>query len=414
MTLDLKQFEKVLLKLLVFLLPTQLALHFWPKWSFVFGIRVDYLSPAIYLTDILLLLLLSVWIAKDHSEFYKIIRKVWIWIFVVILFASLNIIFSVSLFPTMYRWAKIFETVTFALYVSSRKKFFVQWKIYRTIFISVVFFSLIGVAQTFLGHTIGGLFYFLGERNFNLSTPGIALETLFGQNFLRPYSTFSHPNSLAGYFSVCLILLVPYIFRKKNLFKISGFLIILTSIIFASSLASFLGLFGSAILYLIYRARFLNNKNIFLIPLSAFLISILLSVFSYQPFFYKLNFSQRFLQRMELASIAGQMVSQKFWIGEGLNTFTIKETKFIGIKSYEWILQPVHNIYLLAFSETGIIGLIFLLFVFYKAFKNAFSKKKISLLVTIVFILITGLFDHYWLTLQQNLLLFGFVVGLSI
>jgi O-antigen ligase len=117
---------------------------------------------------------------------------------------------------------------------------------------------------------------------------------------------------------------------------------------------------------------------------------------------------------MELASIAGQMVSQKFWIGEGLNTFTIKETKFIGIKSYEWILQPVHNIYLLAFSETGIIGLIFLLFVFYKAFKNAFSKKKISLLVTIVFILITGLFDHYWLTLQQNLLLFGFVVGLSI
>ncbi|MEK7497805.1 MAG: hypothetical protein AAB656_02715, partial [Patescibacteria group bacterium] len=43
--------------LLVILLPTQIALHIWPDWALVQGIRVDYLAPAIYLTDIIIVAL---------------------------------------------------------------------------------------------------------------------------------------------------------------------------------------------------------------------------------------------------------------------------------------------------------------------------------------------------------------------
>ena len=52
--------ERYLVNLFVFLIPTQLALHFWLPGSFVFGIRVDYLAPSIYLTDILFVLIVAV------------------------------------------------------------------------------------------------------------------------------------------------------------------------------------------------------------------------------------------------------------------------------------------------------------------------------------------------------------------
>jgi hypothetical protein len=44
--------------LLIFLLPVQLGRHFWPDFSFVLGLKIDYLAPTVYLTDLLVLLIL--------------------------------------------------------------------------------------------------------------------------------------------------------------------------------------------------------------------------------------------------------------------------------------------------------------------------------------------------------------------
>ncbi len=411
MTLDFKKFERILFNLLIFLLPTQLALHIWPSWSLVFGIRVDYLSPTIYFTDVLFFVLFIVYLINDRSDFYKILRKYRYIILLFVTFIFINTIFSTSTFPTIYRWIKIIEVSFFGVYVFLRKNLLKAWKINRTLFTSLVAFSLIGIFQVILGHTIGGVLYFLGERSFGTSTPGIALFTLFGQNFLRAYSTFSHPNSLAGYMSVGLLLLIPYIFKKRKNIRLFGFLIISTGIVLAFSLASLVALIGCLIIYLLYKNKFLLSKNVLFLPITAFALSLFLSVFSNKLLSYKVNFSQSVSQRLGLSSVSGKMISQKFLIGEGLNTFTIMETKFIGTGSFEWILQPVHNIYLLAFSETGIFGLVFLFILFYLCFNNVLLKNRPILLMVISFILITGLFDHYWLTLQQNILLFSFIVG---
>ena len=50
--------RNILLFLFLLLIPTQLGRHFWPEWSYVLGIRVDYLSPVLYLVDIIWILLL--------------------------------------------------------------------------------------------------------------------------------------------------------------------------------------------------------------------------------------------------------------------------------------------------------------------------------------------------------------------
>ena len=47
-----ERLEKIFLIGFLVTIPTQLGLHFWPEWSKVAGIRVDYLSPVLYLTDI--------------------------------------------------------------------------------------------------------------------------------------------------------------------------------------------------------------------------------------------------------------------------------------------------------------------------------------------------------------------------
>src|SRR4051812_29891213 len=55
-------FSSLLYFLLLLLLPTQLGKHFWPPFAFVHGLRIDYLSPTVYLTDLLLLLAGAVWV----------------------------------------------------------------------------------------------------------------------------------------------------------------------------------------------------------------------------------------------------------------------------------------------------------------------------------------------------------------
>ena len=143
------------------------------------------------------------------------------------------------------------------------------------------------------------------------------------------------------------------------------------------------------------------------------LISLILPVLS--PWIFS-NFSligQNISQRLDLAFISGQMVAQKFLTGEGLGTFIVNIPMYKGIFTYSWLLQPVHNIFLLIFAEVGIFGLLAFTYLIFKTVGVLLKDSKIYLLLPLVFILFTGLFDHYTLTLQQNILLFSVFIGIS-
>ena len=49
-----QKLERVFYFLLLTFLPTQLGLHFWPGFSFIKGIRIDYLSPTLFFNDLLI------------------------------------------------------------------------------------------------------------------------------------------------------------------------------------------------------------------------------------------------------------------------------------------------------------------------------------------------------------------------
>ena len=68
--------------------------------------------------------------------------------------------------------------------------------------------SLLVIAQFIKQGSLGGVFYFFGERFFTPATPGIANASINGELLFRPYGTFSHPNVLAGFLLISLISLL--------------------------------------------------------------------------------------------------------------------------------------------------------------------------------------------------------------
>ena len=405
--------EKFFNYVLIFLLPTQLALHFWPSSSFVYGIRVDYLAPSIYLTDILFLAVFIIWMGGNYKEFLKLIGKNKAYILLFLFMVLLNTAFSTSVFPSIYKWIKLIELGLFYLYVRARGDIFNSKKLFNTFFYSLVIFSVIGISQFVLGRTLGGPLYLLGERSFNISTPGIALTQILGRSFMRAYSTFSHPNSFAGYLGLGLMVLLSIFSKNELIKKVWGILIICLAFILTFSLSAAVGVITCATLFLLVNKKFFNAKKVIFFPAAFLLISLALPFVSNIVLNSKPNLPENVSQRLDLSSAAGSMISTKFLLGEGLNTFVVNEPKIKYLGTYLWTLQPVHNIFLLIFSETGIAGISFFYFLLIKLTKRSLLFSGTTFYLSLFFILTSGLFDHYWFTLQQNMFLAAFVLANS-
>jgi O-antigen ligase len=102
-------------------------------------------------------------------------------------------------------------------------------------------------------------------------------------------------------------------------------------------------------------------------------------------------------KRWELIKISGLMIKDNLLMGVGAGNFLIKLPEYLQKNGIVW-LQPVHNIFLLALSELGILGVVTMVFLIIKNRLIRLGNKKWWWLA----ILVTGMVDHYWLTLPQN------------
>lgn len=399
-------FKRKLLKftfqLLVFLIPTQLAVHFWPEWAHIFGIRVDYLAPSLYLTDIFVFLIFV------GSLFRKnFFSRRFLHLFAgLCVFAFINILGATSIYPALFKWIKVGEMLFLGYFVKSLKKADLN-KLLNPIAYSLILFSFIGIAQFLTGKTLGGPFYFLGERSFGVLTPGISTVSLNGQDFLRAYSTFGHPNAFAGYLLVSGILLLGFLKKhnKKLIFLslLLGAIAFLFSFSFGAGIALALSLM---LFYLSKKNRLLFNNAVVVISFFSVILSII-SPIALQRFKQIPAFGQEGnLRRIALIDAASAVIAGKPVLGVGLNNFL-----YHGVSGW---LQPVHNIFLLVFAESGIAGLALFSLLIFKALKNSTKFLSPAVALCIFAILTTGLFDHYWITLQSNELLFSFIIGLSL
>lgn len=388
---------KFLLALLVLLIPIQFGLHLWPNFAFIKGVRVDYLSPTIYATDIVLVLLVISRLGK--------IKLTPSFIGVFIVFSIINIYYSINRDISFLKMLKIGEMYLFFEAVRTFTKTELYKLVYKPLLFSLILFSLIGLIQVVEGKTIGGIFYYLGERTFSIYSPGIATIEFNGDSLLRAYSTFSHPNSFAGYIIVSLLIL-RHLSKQINR-KAKAYIVGRNLSLFALALTFSLGAFVSmaASILMAKVVKTLKSPMAFLILL--FLLSYSLMLIS--DINIGLSIDDSINQRLELARESVSIFINKPFTGVGANNY-INSISEQNPGKYFWLLQPVHNIYLLVLSETGLIGLVLLFVLLLKILNKSYKYQYLN--YAIFTILIAGLFDHYSLTLQQNMLINTLLIGL--
>ena len=175
-------------QLLIFFLPTQLAKYFWPEWAFIFGIRIDYFSPVIFVTDIFIFLTVFFWLIEEKPVSLEKNRNFFLGLGGLVFFAFLNAQSILSFF----KWFKAFELFLFGYFIAR------QWpklktKIATPLLWAIFYTGIIASGQFILGRNLGGIAWWLGEREINIGFLGMPLARVFSYEFLRPFATFSHP-----------------------------------------------------------------------------------------------------------------------------------------------------------------------------------------------------------------------------
>ncbi|MDD3679570.1 MAG: O-antigen ligase family protein [Candidatus Shapirobacteria bacterium] len=405
-TVSLKKIELFLAGLFFLFLPTQLAYFFWPDWSYFWGIKIDFLSPAIFWTDIVFIFLWLFWFLRiiffSPKPSFKLTTNCLFWLPILItggLFLA-NIWLSAQPFLTGYRLLRWFQFSWLVVYF--KKNF--SSNLLKPLFFSLLLISFLAWGQ-FLGQrSCQGFFWWLGERFFNQSTLGIAKMSLFGRLFVRPMATFSHPNSLAGF---VLLSVIIFWFFKENLKKSLGAIfylglaIISTVLVIAFSGAVWLALIFGLWFFLIIRTKEIYWK-IALIFLSG--------LFALGIYYFGLVESWSVLERLLLIKNAWRLIIDRPLFGWGLGNFIPAQGQIFFSRGSFNFYQPVHNLFLLVTVEAGVLGLGIGLYWLTRLLTKINNYWRAAVLL----IIFLGLFDHYWLTLQQNFLLLALVTAIAL
>jgi len=386
--------------LLILFLPTQLGYHVWPQWAMVLGRRVDYLSPTLFFTDILVAFTLCFWaLSQKRLRLPKIHRSHWFALVVFAIVVGINIFFAQSKPVAIYHWIKYIEFTLLGLYIVKTK--FPSPTLFFLLSIGILYSAVIAIVQFFFQHSIGGPMWFLGERSFTVDTPGIARIALGGKEWIRSYGTFPHPNVLGGFLATVLPVVIYHWSGRKKIFFWATIILGIAGIVTAFSRSAWI-IFALGVLWV-----WQKKKQTFWIPLIAGISMILLF------FFIPLSpVDESVVVRHQLNDAAIQMFQSSPLYGVGLGNFLVTLPDHLPSRTI-YFLQPVHNIYLLLLSEIGIIGITFLAGILHFLFKKKIFVIHLSpVSYPIIAFFLLGLIDHYPLTLQQGRLLFTLFIAM--
>lgn len=408
-SLTLKNIHIYLFSILILFLPVNLGKHFIADWSYTRGLLVDYLIPTLFFQDILLVLLFGFWIyavgISGLKKSYLINPLAIKTIAVFLLSILLSSLFSINIYLSLIYFARVTLYSFLVLYILGN--FGVTFRfinVVKLFAVSISFLAVLGLMQWDNQAAVFDNYLVLGEQPYTASTRGVAIENVLGAAYIPSYGTFRHPNIFAGYLSIVLIWIFAYVqFNTKFLVPlvIGSF-----ALFFTLSQIAWLS-FALGLLFLLIKN--LDRKTLFPVFIVAVIILVGLILPSFKHVSYEENPS--FYRRANLL-ISGIELSKQNWLlgtGPGTNTLVIEEhlpqTKDLRFT------QPVHNIFVLLFSEAGIVALGIFLYLIYLNF-----SKKVSLLffISVLQFLVLGSFDHYILTIHQIQILFWLTLGFAL
>jgi len=405
---------KYLLTLLVFLIPTNLSLHWYTREAYFNGALIDYMLPKLYLSDLVAFSL--IFISLPRLVKLKVPKPLLIPI--LLLFLYLGIRGLTVPFPISHFWyvGKLLEYALLLLSLKTLSRSALVSSLYQGLITAGIFQSLIALAQYIKQGSLFG-YYFLGEPNLNLSA-SIAKQLSSGALRLLPYGTTPHPNVLAGFlaFSLVTIIIIKHLAAKKFTINITeGIFIsfIITVLLLTESVSALLSI-SIVVVYVIGYCMFSKPRKDLILRLQQFSILFILLIIG--MFIYH---SQTWIdsasidRRYKLFSTGIMLLSTHPLTGVGLNHSIIESAKIKVITLPAPFLQPVHNIYLIWLVETGLIGAAITIAIF-QALKlpQKLILKPPPLVLPLLLLMMIGVLDHYPLTLQSGQLML--TIGLFI
>jgi O-antigen ligase len=418
----------------LFSFPLQLGKHFWPSFSFVLGLRIDYLSPTIYLSDIFIVLFIIFSLFSYFFPREKIQVKKTIFFFLFSFFLSLILSLLVNGPKPLFflKTAKILEFLLFSFFVSflDFKKIF--YPAILLLSLGIIWTSFIAIFQFGQQQSLG--LWLLGERKFNVSTPGISQVIYDNQLILRPYSTFAHPNLFGAYLALFLPWILFFLFRTKKIFTFFFFLLSflcgVIALFLTFSRTAWLVGFGSTFFILAFflwqkRKKFPLHFPLQIIFTGAIFFTIICLFLFVGPFVLDrfltigTSDSHSLVLRAKFAKAAVSMFLSSPIFGLGPGNFIPKLPYFWQLQETIRVLQPAHNLILLVLAELGIFGATTFILLFARTFiwllTPSSRQKEMILLFTLSLssIFFLSLFDHYFWTLQQGLFAFWLILGLA-
>ena len=352
------------------------------------GIRLDYLSPTFYLTDLVWFfwLVSSVGVLKLNFKWESLL---WLGLIVINVYGAVNKEVAIM---GWVRWIQWWLTIWL---IASQK---VKIKEYLKLVLAfwLVLEGGLAIAQVAKNGSIQGIFWWLGERKFDYLTIGIAQIRWWGEGFIRAYGTFSHPNSMAGFLLVSLILWSSY---KKEIKSYWWWLVTWIGLVG-------IVLNGSRIVWVltviwgILKILGKKWKGGMLIMFGLVLIIVGLLGGEGIGGWDKESWNKR----VDLNKVAYEMIKTKPLFGVGVNNFMINLPK---IGNSRW-LQPVHNIPLLVTAEIGVWGsMLWIWWLMRRILRTKITRQVLMIGMVIV---VTAMMDHYWITLPQNKWLLAIVI----
>jgi len=232
-----------------------------------------------------------------------------------------------------------------------------------------------------------GLFW-LKESIISPNIPGVAKIIINHTNFIRAYGFMPHPNIFGGFllFSIIITLLYKKLFhveqfeRKSSKEKPASAIIseskmsltsvmrqitivprgtiIINTVVFLQTIALLLTVSKSAIIGLALALLFINVPRRTLMKISLAIIGITMIMFT-----FKFDLHSLFIKSLEerglYLNVSRGTISTHPILGVGMGEFIDNFYKTIS-NLPNWQYQPVHNVFLLAYSELGIFGFILL------------------------------------------------------
>lgn len=422
----LKQIIIWLLYLFIFLLPFQ------TRWIFQQGFlnnqKWEYATRSIYATELLLglILILSVvyFIFNAPKNSWRFTKSKIYRVGLLILLVLFLIFNALSAKNSEIAFDKFILLIlgtglAFVIIVVRPELSKISWAFVLSGFIQSVF-----ALQQFIDQKVFSNKW-LGMAEQLPQTLGVPVIEAGAERVLRSFGSFPHPNMLAGFLLLSIVFLIGLYakssHRQKKILTLM-FLAIFLGLLTTFSRAAFI-VFIVVIVFLAYKNR-ANNAAVKAVTKLAILGALIIIMFtaSYPKLMASRVFSFGRVEtisneaRINQYSEARGIIKSNWQTGAGLGNYVVNLSQTNpGLSA--WQYQPIHNTYLLIFSELGLFGLMAIfLFIFFLASRlrerTAFIESAVTT-AALLSLAIIALFDHYLWSFYSGIIFLSVIIAIN-